>query len=385
MRGDLVIQKFINGSGSVSWRVSGMINGQRRRQNFKAESAALVVKQNWERERANLQPLPGVTTRLNAAQCAEAESCFHRLAGHALTLSKAVDFALANCRPSESACLVADAIEGFLRHKRAQNCRPDTLRNLEGRLHLLVVRHGTVGVNEVLAGHLRSLIHRPGNSPRTVNNNRLALFTFFKWCVKQGYRTNNPVAGFDPVKQDDREPVILSLAECVRLLHAASTVESGALLPYVVLGLFCGIRPAELRRLSWNDVDLIAGTVMISGKAAKLRARRVVSISGNADDFLSSCSLVGAPLFPDAWRKIFLAVRECAGLKTWTPDALRHTAISYHLARGQNEGATAAWAGNSPAVVHRHYKGLVKAADVAAFWAITPASLADNITELKVA
>jgi hypothetical protein len=49
---------------------------------------------------------------------------------------------------------------------------------------------------------------------------------------------------------------------------------------------------------------------------------------------------------------------------------MRHTAISMHLAKHEHEGKTAAWAGNSPDIIQRHYKGLVKAKDAEAFWCL---------------
>jgi len=36
---------------------------------------------------------------------------------------------------------------------------------------------------------------------------------------------------------------------------------------------------------------------------------------------------------------------------------MRHTAISMYLAKHKDEGEAASWAGNSPNVIHRHYKG----------------------------
>jgi hypothetical protein len=51
---------------------------------------------------------------------------------------------------------------------------------------------------------------------------------------------------------------------------------------------------------------------------------------------------------------------------------MRHTGISHHLAQHQHEGKTATWAGNSPDVIQKHYKGLVKAKDAKEFWAIAP-------------
>jgi len=63
---------------------------------------------------------------------------------------------------------------------------------------------------------------------------------------------------------------------------------------------------------------------------------------------------------------------EQSELKPWTADVMRHTGISHHLALHQHEGKTATWAGNSPDVIQRHYKGLVNKNDAKAFWAIVP-------------
>ena len=43
---------------------------------------------------------------------------------------------------------------------------------------------------------------------------------------------------------------------------------------------------------------------------------------------------------------------------------------------------TASWAGNSPNVIHRHYKALVKEADAKEFWEITPATVKSQIAKL---
>ena len=40
------------------------------------------------------------------------------------------------------------------------------------------------------------------------------------------------------------------------------------------------------------------------------------------------------------------------------------------------------WAGNSPNVLHRHYKGLVKEADATEFWGLTPATVKSEIVGL---
>jgi len=59
-----------------------------------------------------------------------------------------------------------------------------------------------------------------------------------------------------------------------------------------------------------------------------------------------------------------------------------HTAISMYLAKHKHEGEAASWAGNSPNVIHRHYKGLVKEADANEYWNILPATVKSAIEKL---
>ena len=68
-------------------------------------------------------------------------------------------------------------------------------------------------------------------------------------------------------------------------------------------------------------------------------------------------------------------------LRPWVQDYMRHTAISMYLAKSKHEGEAATWAGNSPNVIHRHYKGLVKEADATAFWNLTPETVKGEIVQ----
>jgi len=60
-------------------------------------------------------------------------------------------------------------------------------------------------------------------------------------------------------------------------------------------------------------------------------------------------------------------------------DYMRHTAISMYLAKHKHEGEAASWAGNSPNVIHKHYKGLVKEADAKEYWKILPETVKSKI------
>ncbi len=53
-----------------------------------------------------------------------------------------------------------------------------------------------------------------------------------------------------------------------------------------------------------------------------------------------------------------------------------------YLAEHNQELETGGWAGNSPNVIHQHYKGLVKEADAHEFWTITPEKVKSVIVNI---
>ena len=64
----------------------------------------------------------------------------------------------------------------------------------------------------------------------------------------------------------------------------------------------------------------------------------------------------------------------------WKQNALRHSYISYRLAVLQNENQVAMESGNSPAMIHKHYKQLVSATAGAKWFGIRADSRPDEKT-----
>ena len=53
-------------------------------------------------------------------------------------------------------------------------------------------------------------------------------------------------------------------------------------------------------------------------------------------------------------------------------DGLRHSGITYRLLSVKHDGEVALWAGNSPQMIHDHYKGLKTNREGEEYWAILP-------------
>ena len=65
-------------------------------------------------------------------------------------------------------------------------------------------------------------------------------------------------------------------------------------------------------------------------------------------------------------------------------NGLRHAFITFHMAKHTNENLTAAEAGNSPAMLHQHYRGLATLSDAIKWFQVKPprAKGAENVIHL---
>jgi len=382
------IVEFTNPSGAAVWRVSGTAeDGERVRVNFPSRAKAEGERDRLELQSRNVEISTRlVSTRLTDGQAAEAERAIAMLK-EGQSLCEAVRYYLDNYRATSKKISLDDAFAEFIADKRNGNVRPDTIRSLHVKVGFLVSRHGRANVSEIAGERVREIVFRPGTSPVTRDNVRRALSSFFAWAKRQGYCAVNPCEAIEPIKLERDEPTILPLPDAVKFMAAAAAHKRGALVPYCAIALFAAVRPRELSQLTWNDINLEAKTLTIGAHVAKMRSRRVVELSDNLVEWLRPHALRRTPICGPNWRRAFDAVKALAGyggraegepakdappLKPWTPDILRHTAISNHFAAHQHEGKTASWAGNSPDMIHRHYKGLVSQADAERFWQLAP-------------
>ena len=68
-------------------------------------------------------------------------------------------------------------------------------------------------------------------------------------------------------KCDDSPPYIFTPDEVQRLFKLARKTDPG-MISYLALGLFAGVRPMEIERLSWNNI--LNGFIEITTDKAKL-------------------------------------------------------------------------------------------------------------------
>jgi integrase len=340
---------FTNPSSETVFRVAGYKpDGTRVRENWKTEEEAIARKAELDIEAANIKTATASRmklTRLTEDELKLAEAAFLKVRGKPLLA--VLDCGLEHYREDLRKATVQAAYDLFIADKEKQNKRPDTIRNLKGRVGMFKDLHTEKLVSDISQQTVSDFIFREGTSPRNQINDRLALSNFFTWAVKREYAASNPVEKVDRPEVDDNEPKILALEDCRKLLAAARAHKEGLLLPYVALGLFAGLRPAELSRLTWGKIDLADGTVTLDGSMAKTRQRRIVKLSDNAVAWLTPFALKKPAFTFSNFQRDFGRVKNAAGFngkegvkaKDGNPKPTRLIRRMLELTTAKDEGA----------------------------------------------
>lgn len=222
------------------------------------------------------------------------------------------------------------------------------------------------------------------SSAKTRNHHRAAITQFLAWCVRKDYLPGNHRLGeadkMRPEKTNTAETQCYTAKELRTLLETAS----GPLRAMIALGGLAGLRTEELIRLDWADVWRVKGHIEITAGKAKTRQRRLVEVNAALAawlqpyrEFKSGSLWEGSE---SAFHKAACALWETAGV-TRKENALRHSFCSYaYVIHGENW--TAQQAGNSPAMIHAHYKGLATKKEAEAWFAVKPAKPASNIVPM---
>ena len=111
----------------------------------------------------------------------------------------------------------------------------------------------------------------------------------------------------------------------------------------------------------------------MKARHSKTAARRLASIQPNLAAWLQPHRRPAGAVCPQNLRKLLEEDRDRAGLlEDWPQNASRHSFGSYHLAHFKDAAALALQMGNSPDVIFKHYRQLVKPKEAASYWRIAP-------------
>lgn len=381
-------------NGSTRFKVRGLyVAGRRVRKFFASEKEARTFIEGQKVLEGNIGAL---ASKIDSRLANDAAECELLLRPHGARLLDAVREWVA-CREllkgfpkvalTEAAKLHAVRLqeqalswtveEGAVRWLESLKSKGRSLRYSEdARKRLVKFRalHGAVSMADVMPDHVHQWLRGMGELAAQSQKNYLTvLSSLFAYAVRMHRAPRNPVTEVEKPDVVREEAGILTPAELRGLLHHLpdDTV------PFVVLSAFAGLRPAEVQRLEWRDVNFATGIVSVRASKSKTKRRRTVPMTANLVAWLR-------PLAKEEGKVVELAdltirqkrlrpAREKAKLVRWPHDCLRHSAATYLLQREGDAARVALWLGHTQEVLHEHYKGLLSHPEHAAEWfAIMP-------------
>ncbi len=264
---------------------------------------------------------------------------------------------------------VGAAVKELLAAKRSDNLRPRYLGDLRARLTRFSESFKDRKLAEIGIGEIDSWLRGLNLAPLTRNTFRLRLSVLFEYARERGWVAANPISDVRKVRASDSLPGILSPDEVARLLEAAGDET----LPYWALGVFAGLRSAELERLEWKDIHFDDKLIEVPALSSKTASRRFISIRPSLLAWIEPYSERHGMVCPPNLRKLLEADRKQAGFTKWPSNALRHSFASYHLAQFRNAKDLALELGHSRSdTLFRFYHQRVKPDQAKRFWRIVP-------------
>jgi integrase len=268
---------------------------------------------------------------------------------------------------------VADVVAELIAAKEARKKSARYIGDLRARLTRFAEAFA-VDISTVTTADVQKWLDGLKLAPQTARNFRTVVGTLFSFAESRGYvfKGGNPVEDTENISTNGGDIQIFTPDEITALLKAATP----EFLPVIALGAFAGLRSAEIERLEWSDIRLAEKFIVIGADKAKTASRRVVPIADNLAAWLA--------LTPPAkrtgkiWKRTTndlqdarAATVKAAGV-AWKANGLRHSAASYLFSLSNDAGRVAGYLGNSAAVIHRHYRELVRPADAVKWFAVMP-------------
>ena len=416
--------------GHGSYRLAWTVGGKRQMKSFATYSEAKKAGDKMVSEMAKGSQV----AQLTAGQAADALTAFEHLrtlyasTGKRFSLSAAVGGwcdvikRLGDCAPADAVAGylntvatvkrmdIGQAAEEFIKERKLKTVARDGKRpQLSPEHHyntsLWLTEFGKTfpghAVCDLAKAHLDTYMQKHSESaPKTRNERRGVVKMFLGWCVTKDYLPpTHRLLEAGGMKHEIADPETIDLyttdelqAMLVRASKQPAPPKDGKeperdyrdLLPVVALAGLAGLRFKEITRLDWQDVLGRPDHIEVKAAKSKTRSRRLIPMCPALAAWLEPYRQRSGLVWPKGYDMLH---EDFADLRAELEvsdrrNGLRHSFISAHFAAHSDENLTAAQAGNSPAMVHKHYKGLLTKKEGEAWFAVAPPQ-ATNVIMLQ--
>jgi integrase/recombinase XerD len=305
-----------------------------------------------------------------------------KLAPYAVTIEDAVNAQVALIEQRRRSVSVSDAVSRFIENRKAKGKSAIYLRDLETRLSRFRAAFGGQLMADFTPQDIERWIESLNVGPQTQNNFRAVLSSMWTFAARRGYAPSNIVQLIDKSSVVRDHVPIFTVDELDRLLRASPA----EFLPVIVIGAFAGLRPEEINKLTWEDIDFEERTIRVNASVAKTRKKRFAEISDNLLVWLQPYARRVGKVAPPNLQKLRRAVMKVAKIERWPQDVLRHSFASAHYAFHKNPAHTALLLGHrNQDMLLNHYRDLMRPTEAARYWSTVPLIALNNVVPMKEA
>jgi integrase/recombinase XerD len=374
------------------WRLSipkkYSLSGRRERRFFKTKRQADI---EAERLKAMLEEWGAKSRKIDADLATDAQKAHEILlsAGIEDSLSSIANVFVEQAR-ARSASVSFEAAFDAYRQSR-QDHRKTYLYSIERVIGKVAQVLGHTNLRDITGERIEKVLEQHFPNPSTFDNALRTLSPLFSMAQKRSpaWIDHNPCKGIEKRSRGRKGPVaILTIEESRQLIAACADLKSDPSLPNslkvnasdalsaVCIMLFAGVRPAEIKRLTWRNLDLEEGTLFIANTAAKTDRSREIAMPETLIAWLKYAEAdkdESMLICPPNWDRKIKAIRHKAGIAKSGKDQLRKSFASYHLQAFGDVNATRSIMGHeTDEVLFTNYRNAVRKKDALEFWKIRP-------------
>ena len=245
---------------------------------------------------------------------------------------KVIEVGLRNIRTKEMS--FSDGFELYYKIKK-ETLRPDSIRDIRcigNRLLKTNPELAKRNFSELSASECEEWINNAFCTNPQFNKARAMLHALFEFAIRREWCDRNPIKRIERRKVVEKEIQPLKLAQIRRLIKTAQreSPECGVVASLLV---YTGIRPREVRRLTWRDIDTEEKTITVRSQCSKTGGVRQVEIPPVLGRILGTpCAKSDeVNVCPSNWQRRWRKIRDNSGFREcWVQDVLRHTYASFH-------------------------------------------------------
>jgi integrase len=292
-----------------------------------------------------------------------------KLEPYSVRIDDAINEHVAAIERRRSSVTVNQLVDEFIANRRAKGKSEIYIRDLTTRLGRFKLCMGERIIADITSSDVDHWIQSLKVGPQTQNNFRAVLSAMSTFAVRRGYAAANVIQLVDKSSVVRDHVPTFSVEQLGRLLAVAPP----EYLPVLAIGAFAGLRPEELNKLRWEDLDFHERTIRVNASAAKTRKKRFAEISDNLLVWLQLYTGRSGPVAPPNLQKLRRATMMAAKIEKWPQDVLRHSFASAHYAFHRNPAQTALLLGHRDQdMLLTHYRDLMKPSEAAKYWQIAP-------------